>query len=110
MRDRLAADSTAIHYYSMLQEAWEKEPNFNGITGAKVSAIKDGCVEYTDSDGNIQSVPADSVVMSAGMRPNKDEALSFYGCAKEFYMIGDCKKAATIQQAMRSAYSTAMRI
>ena len=48
--------------------------------------------------------------MSAGMRPNKDLALSFYGCAKEFYMIGDCKKAATIQQGMRSAYATAMRI
>ena len=110
MRDRLAADSTAIHYYSMVQEAWENEPNFTGITGAKVAAIKDGCVEYTDKDGNIQSVPADSVVMSAGMRPNKDQALSFYGCAKEFYMIGDCKKAATIQQAMRAAYSTAMRI
>lgn len=110
MRDRLAADSTAIHYYSMLQEAWENEPNFKGITGAKVTAIKDGCVEYMDQDGSIQSVPADSVVMSAGMRPNKDLALSFYGSAKEFYMIGDCKRAATIQQAMRSAYSTAMRI
>lgn len=48
--------------------------------------------------------------MSAGMRPTKDLALSFYGCAKEFYMIGDCKKAATVQQAMRAAYSTAMRI
>ena len=110
MRDRLAADSTAIHYYSMLQEAWENEPNFHGITGAKVAAIKDDCVEYTDQDGNTCSVPADSVVMSAGMRPTTDLALSFYGCAKEFYMIGDCKKAATIQQAMRAAYSTAMRI
>ena len=110
MRDRLAADSTAIHYYSMLEEAWEAEPNFTGITGARVAAIKDGAVEYIDKDGNTQSVPADSVVMSAGMRPNKDLALSFYGCAKEFYMIGDCKKAATIQQGMRSAYATAMRI
>ena len=67
-------------------------------------------VESADQDGNIQSVPADSVVMSAGMRPTQDLALSFYGCAREFYMIGDCKKAATIQQAMRAAYSTAMRI
>ncbi len=110
MRNQLAADSTAIHYYSMLQEAWENEPNFTGITGATVAAIRDGCVEYTDEDGATRSVPADSVVMSAGMRPKQDQALAFYGSAPEFYMIGDCKKAATIQQAMRAAYSTAMRI
>ena len=110
MRDRLSADSTAIHYYSMFQEAWENEPNFHGITGAKVAAIRDGAVEYGDRDGNLVSVPADSVIMSAGMRANQQQAMKFYGCAKEFYMIGDCKKPATIQQAMRSAYSTAMRI
>ena len=110
MRDRLAADSTAIHYYSMMEEAWLNEPNFHGITGAKVAAIKDGAVEYTDKEGNTVSVPADSVIMSAGMRPNQAQALAFYNSAPEFYMIGDCKKPATIQQAMRSAYSTAMRI
>ncbi len=110
MRDRLSADSTAIHYYSMFSEAWEKEPNFHGITGAKVAAIRDGAVEYTDREGKLISVPADSVVMSAGMRPNQQQALAFYGTAPEFYMIGDCKKPATIQQAMRQAYATAMRI
>ena len=87
MRDRLAADSTAIHYYSMLEEAWEAEPNFTGITGARVAAIKDGAVEYIDKDGNTQSVPADSVVMSAGMRPNKDLALSCKGTAHRLHSL-----------------------
>jgi hypothetical protein len=67
-------------------------------------------VEYTDKAGNLVSVPADSVIMSAGMRPNQEQALAFFGSAPEFYMIGDCKKPATIQQAMRQAYATAMRI
>jgi hypothetical protein len=44
------------------------------------------------------------------MKAKKEEALSFYGTAPEFYLIGDCKTAATVQQTVRSAYSTAMRI
>ena len=110
MRSRLAADSTAIHYYSMFQEAWEKEPNFTGITSAKVTRVADGKVYYLDNQGVEHGLAADSVVVSAGMKPLKDEALSFYGSAPEFYMIGDCKKPATIQQAMRAAYSVAHRI
>ena len=110
MRGRLAADSTAIHYYSMFKEAWENEPNFTGITSAKVTRVEDGQVFYLDGQGTEHGIPADTVVVSAGMKPLKDQALAFYGAAPEFYMIGDCKKPATIQQAMRAAYAVAHRI
>ncbi len=110
MRGRLAADSTAIHYYSMFQEAWEKEENFTGITSAKVTRVEGSTVYYVDAEGVEHGLAADTVVVSAGMKPLKDEALAFYGAAPEFYMIGDCKKPATIQQAMRAAYAAAQRI
>jgi heterodisulfide reductase subunit A-like polyferredoxin len=67
-------------------------------------------VSYRDGKGQTTEIPADLVVLSAGMKAKKEEALSLYGTALEFYMIGDCKTAATVQQAVRSAYSTAMRI
>jgi 2,4-dienoyl-CoA reductase-like NADH-dependent reductase (Old Yellow Enzyme family)/thioredoxin reductase len=110
MRDRLSADSTAIHYYSMFKEAWEAEPNFHGITGVKVARIGDNYVAYTDKDGVEHSIEADTVVMCAGRVPRDKEALSFYGCAPEYYTIGDCKKPASVQQGNRHAWSVANRI
>ena len=110
MRDRLSADSTAIHYYSMFEEAWLAEPNFHGVTGVKVARIEPNAVVYTDKEGVEHSLEADTVVMCAGRVPREAEALSFYGSAPEFYMIGDCKKPASVQQLNRHAWSVANRI
>lgn len=110
MRDTLAADSTLIHYRSMFEEAWEALDNFGYILNARSTGIKENTVNYIDSEGNEKSIHADSVVLSAGMKAKKAEALLFYGTADRFYMIGDCKKPATIQQTMRSAFSTASTI
>ncbi|MDS0526015.1 FAD-dependent oxidoreductase [Clostridium sp. SHJSY1] len=110
MRDRLAADSTKIHYSEMFKAAWEALPNFKSVVNATVTEVKDGEVVYKDENGIEFSILCDSVVVSAGMKSLTDEALKFAGISDEFYMIGDCKKPATIQQAMRSAFSTAMRI
>jgi 2,4-dienoyl-CoA reductase-like NADH-dependent reductase (Old Yellow Enzyme family)/thioredoxin reductase len=110
MRDKLAADATMIHYSEMLGAAWEAHTGCDAVLKATVTEIKPDEVCYVDENGNAGSVKCDSVVVSVGMVPHKDEALSFAGIADEFYMIGDCKKPATIQQAMRAAYSTAVRI
>jgi NADPH-dependent 2,4-dienoyl-CoA reductase/sulfur reductase-like enzyme len=110
MRDELAADTTLIHYRETFKEAWEAIPTFGYIVNAKCTEIADNKVVYTDKDGNEKYIKADSVVISAGMKAKKAEALGFYGSAESFYMIGDCKKPATVQQAMRSSYSTASRI
>jgi pyruvate/2-oxoglutarate dehydrogenase complex dihydrolipoamide dehydrogenase (E3) component len=110
MRDMLAADSVMIHYYSMFKQAWEAEPSFHGIVNAAVCGLSENTVSYRNGEGRIVEAPADSVVLSVGMKAKTEEALLLYGTAPEFYMIGDCNTAATIQQAVRSAYATAVRI
>lgn len=110
MRDTLAADTTLIHYRSMFQEAWESLESFGYILNARCTGIAKNEVTYIDVDGNEKSIPVDSIVVSAGMKAKKDEALEFYGISNRFYMIGDCRKAATVQQAMRSAFATASTI
>ncbi|WP_168190125.1 FAD-dependent oxidoreductase [Caloramator sp. E03] len=110
MRDILAADTTLIHYRSMFEEAWKSIPTFSYILNARCTSIEANKVRYIDKNGDEKYIEADSVIVAAGMRSKKEEALNFYGSAGRFYMIGDCKKAATIQQAMRSAYSTASTI
>ena len=65
---------------------------------------------YTDRDGVDHDIPADSVVLSVGMRSKTEEALSFYGTGRVFWMVGDCKKPGTIQTTNRMAYGAAMNI
>ena len=111
MRDMIAADTTSIHYRSMFQAAWEKlSDRLHFVLEAGAKSITLNGVEYTDRDGIVHVVPADTVVMSAGMRAKKDEALSFYGHGGHFYMVGDCIRPGTIQTTNRSAYVTAGKI
>jgi 2,4-dienoyl-CoA reductase-like NADH-dependent reductase (Old Yellow Enzyme family)/thioredoxin reductase len=110
MRDELAADTTLIHYRSMFMEAWESIENLHPLTGVRVTRIGDAAVHYTDKEGAEHRVPADNVVLSVGMRAKSDEALAFADAAPRFFMIGDCRKPATIHEAMRSAFATAQEL
>jgi 2,4-dienoyl-CoA reductase-like NADH-dependent reductase (Old Yellow Enzyme family)/thioredoxin reductase len=109
MRDELAADTTFMHYRSMFQAAWEAIPSFHYVLNATAKEITSTGVVYTDAQGE-HTLPADSVVLSVGMRAKTQEALAFYGTAPRFYMVGDCKKPGTIQTTNRSAYGVAMGI
>ncbi len=110
MRDELAADTTVMHYRSMFVEAWEAIPSFHYVLNATAKEIAPDHVTYTDKDGVDHDLPADSVILSVGMRSKVDEALSFYGTNPGFYMVGDCKKPGTIQTTNRSAYVIANNI
>ncbi len=110
MRDELAADTTVMHYRSMFQAAWEAIPSFHFVLNATAKAIAPDHVTYTDQNGEDHDIPADSVVLSVGMRSKTDEALSFYGTGRAFWMVGDCKKPGTIQTTNRSAYGVANNI
>ena len=55
-------------------------------------------------------IPADSVVLAAGMRPNLDAALALWDASYEFKLIGDCMQAGNVQKAVRSAFSAAQAI
>ncbi|NLT14652.1 MAG: FAD-dependent oxidoreductase [Clostridiales bacterium] len=53
---------------------------------------------------------ADAVIHAVGMRPLHDEALKFSCCAKDFHMIGECRKAANILYATSTAYAASRLI
>ena len=110
MRDQLAADTTVMHYRSMFTDAWEAIPDFHYVLNATAKEITSDHVTYTDKDGVDHDLPADSVILSVGMRSKADEALSFYGTNPGFYMVGDCRKPGTIQTTNRSAYVISQNI
>lgn len=79
------------------------------MLNATAKEIASGHVTYTNAQGEHQ-LPADSVVLSVGMRAKSGEALSFFGAGKQFYLVGDCKKPGTIQTTNRNVYATCMAI
>ena len=58
------------------QMAWEAIPTFHYVLSATAKAIAADHVTYTDKDGVDHDLPADSVILSVGMRSKSDEALS----------------------------------
>lgn len=110
MQDELAPDTTPIHYRSMFQEAWEKSENLTPMTNAKVLAFENGVVSYENKEGTIVSVPADTVIVAVGTAGNTDEALKYYGCCNEFYMLGDCSQVGNLMTSLRSGFSVANNV
>ena len=104
---RLAYDATPIHYIEMFRDAWEALSTFSFITQATTTNITENNVTYTDAEGKTKHIPADSVVVSAGLRPRQDEALKFYGSADRFFIIGDCRNVGNVQECMRTAFASA---
>lgn len=109
MKDRLAPDSTPVHYYSMFKDAWERQEGFHYILNARCTGIDPDGVRYTDSEGE-HKIAAGSVIVAAGMKALADEAVSFYRPGDRVYLAGDCSKAGNIQKAIRSAYFLASTI
>ncbi|MCF0146648.1 MAG: FAD-dependent oxidoreductase [Eubacterium sp.] len=104
MRDMIAKDSAPLHYRAMFREEWEKCETLYPIVNAAVTSINKNSVSYRTIDGEERSVPADMVLLSAGMTPLQDEALKYADCGDYFYMIGDCETPANIQRGLRKAY------
>ncbi|MGI5936225.1 MAG: FAD-dependent oxidoreductase [Oscillospiraceae bacterium] len=72
--------------------------------------IEEGKVFYQDKYGNEHCIECDDIVLASITKPREEEVLSFYGCAKEMYVIGDCREAGNMRTAIRDAYSVAMKI
>jgi 2,4-dienoyl-CoA reductase-like NADH-dependent reductase (Old Yellow Enzyme family)/thioredoxin reductase len=99
------------HYPSVIIETYKDLKNFSILTDGTVKSVSAGTVIYVDANGSERSIQADSVVLYAGLKPKKEEALQFYGSAKQFLTAGDCsEKGGNIQKSIRSAFFAASQI
>jgi len=99
------------HYPEIIVETYNDLKNFSFITQGFATGISADKVTYKDASGSEKSIPADSVVLFSGLKSKKDEAVNFYGSAKQFFIIGDCsEQGGNIQRNTRSAYYAASQI
>ena len=110
MIGELAHDLPPAHCHGVIQAMWEKLEGFHPIVNARVSAISEEGVFYTDADGNEQFVPADTVIVAVGMTPRFDIVEKFGGMGKTVIPIGDNKQSGPVLKLMRDAYYAASQI
>ena len=106
MTDTLAAASCAIPRTAITKEI---ETCVDAHTGSRCTGITKDGITYVDAEGE-HSIQADTVVLSAGMVPQKAQAEAFRMIAGEFFPIGDCVKANNVRTAVRTGYDSAIQL
>lgn len=88
-----------------MQEFYAGLDRFHPIFRATATQVGEGFVEYRDETESLRRVACDSVVALGGMRPLQTEAMAFDACARDFYMIGDCRQVGDLHTGSRAAYA-----
>lgn len=78
--------------------------NVTCLTSCKVTAVKDGSVEYIDADNNTKVIEADTVVAATGLRADTDASAPFVGVCKKVVKLGDAVQAKKIFECFHSAW------
>ncbi len=74
---------------------------------SKVVSIKRDSVIIEKEDGSNESIPADTVILAIGSRPNNALYEDLLGRVEKLNLVGDAIKPAFIIDAVRSAYDAA---
>lgn len=107
MRGALAADAMRTYREELVGQVGD---HASAVTRARVTRICPEGVAWEDAAGNEQMMPADTVLLAAGMRALSAEAERFRECAEEFRRIGDCARVGNVNTATRSAFDAAMSL
>ena len=107
MKDGLAKDAPYIHWRHLLEKLKE---SVHSYCSSKVVAIEDGGVRIACVDGSEQVLPADTVLIAAGMRADTEAADKWYDLADEVIAVGDSIKSGKILEAVRTGYCAGLRI
>ena len=108
MQEKILSDASPS-YRNRLTRNMNGEEGLRVLTGARCTSCSDA-VHCVLSDGTEQTIPADSVVLAAGMKPKLDEALSLQDPAYDFHLVGDCSCAGNVQKAVRAAFAAAQAV
>jgi NADPH-dependent 2,4-dienoyl-CoA reductase/sulfur reductase-like enzyme len=104
-------EDIGTHNITQQTMIYRTHPNFKRHMNTKVTDITGGKVTYTDKDGAVQSIQADSIVFGDPPKPRQEEAADFAGTAGEVRLLGDCIGTnGRILTATRSAYWVASQV
>ena len=79
-------------------------------TGRMISAVNDEGAVVKDKAGNLETIPADQVVMAIGLRPKKDMTDELREAGIEVYKAGDGARVGNIRSCTATAYEVARNL
>ena len=75
------------------------------MTSRRCVEIRSRSVVIEAADGTREELPADTVLIAVGDRPNRSLALALAGKVDEIYEVGDERESAGILEAVASGYA-----
>lgn len=108
MAKKIAPGLWCQHYFDVVPGLEEAGTKF--IAGSKLVEIKDDCVVLEDKKGKQQTVLADAVVLSLGVKPVNDLEEVARKAAKKVAVVGDAKKPGKIYTGTKEAFKAAISI
>lgn len=109
MLDTLASECGRMHRIALMHEL-DTNDRITQAAGMRCTGINETGVYAADKDGNEVFYPCDTVVMASGMRARAETVEALRPLVKEFYVIGDARKAAKIMNATRDAYDAVVTL
>ncbi len=107
MLDGLAKEAPYIHWLHLLPKL---EESLKSYVSTKVLAIEDKGVRVLLASGEEKLLEADSVLIATGMKGTAEKYDPWMNLAEEVIVVGDCRKSATVLEAMRSGYCAGLTI
>lgn len=104
MADDVAGDCGHFHRVALMEELKRTQV----LTGTRCIAVRTGEVEVERRDGSRELLPADTVILAAGMRSLTAQVDALRGLVPHTVVLGDANRAGKILTAVRNGYDAAM--
>jgi len=109
MADKISPQTYSQHLDDLMPRL--NKYNVHFITSHKLAQITENSITIESMvNGKAQTIKADLVVLSVGVRPENSLYNELKAVCERVYVIGDAKKPGRIGQATRSAYETVLSL
>lgn len=110
MGDTLAAQGNSLFRIALRQMFEKHGENLHVMLNTMCLAAGEGVVWVSGPDGGKLELACDDVVVASGVRSRTVEAESFVGLAPQTFIVGDCRRARIIKDAVFEGYSAAAHL
>lgn len=107
MKDDWAADAYFMHKNAMIRAM--RGSNIKIHVNTKAKAVTDAGLLCETSEGEVL-FEADSILLAAGMKPDREIANSFYNAAPRVFETGDVIRPGRVVEAVTTGYYRALDI
>jgi 2,4-dienoyl-CoA reductase-like NADH-dependent reductase (Old Yellow Enzyme family)/thioredoxin reductase len=104
----IAKDTTFVNKITLMELLHQHGVEFK--TEVKLEEITDKGALVTDKKGNRLEIPADTVVLSLGVKPLSETVRALQGLAREVYVVGDCLSPRNLMAAVHDAFHVAAEL